>query len=123
MRPARIARAVVRWTLLVSGFLVALLYLNSAAYNAWASGVPPRTIPAWWLHRAAAHLCYAGVSLATGLAAFLAIRAGRLTRASLVVAALAAGLLATPYVRELWLVDACLDSGGRWNASAFACEK
>jgi hypothetical protein len=38
MQGARVARAVTRWTLLVSGFVVALLYLNSAVACAWVAG-------------------------------------------------------------------------------------
>jgi hypothetical protein len=123
MQGARVAHAVTRWMLLALALVGAASQLYGAASCAWAAGGSPTSIPAWWLHRAEAHLCYAGVSLTVGVAAFLALRAWRFTRASLLLAAVAVVLFATPHLREFWAVDICLDRGGRWNASAFACEK
>ncbi len=48
-----------RWRALLAGLALALIYLNSAAYRAWAGGGPPTTIREAWMHRAFAHLCYA----------------------------------------------------------------
>lgn len=36
--------------------------------------------------------------------------------------ALGLALLLWPQVRRFFLVDACLDSGGRWNSHQAACE-
>ncbi len=121
MRGGGIAHRVGRWAALAACILVAMLYLNSAAYSAWLSSGPRTDVPAWWLHRSFAHLCFAGVALALGVAVFLAFRALRVTRAS-IVPAVALLLLVMPRVRSFLLVDRCLDSGGRWDAATFSCK-
>lgn len=121
MQGARLGHAVAKWTLLLVGAFAAVLCW--VALCGWGTGGASTSMSLLRSHRTEAHLCYAGASLATGLAAFLAIRARRFTRALLAAALAAAALVATPYLRELWFADSCLDSGGRWNASAFACEK
>lgn len=122
MRGGGVARRIGSWAALVASILVAMLFLNSAAYGAWLSSGPPTDVPAWWLHRSFAHLCFAGAALALGVAVFLTVRAPRITRLSVVLATVALLLLVMPYVRSFLAVDRCLDSGGRWDAATSACE-
>jgi hypothetical protein len=97
--------------------------LNSAAYSAWVSSGPPTEVPAWWLHRAFAHLCFAGVALAVGAGAFLLLRVPSRIRAAVLLAAVAVVLLLLPSARVFLLEDACLDSGGVLDHATFACSR
>jgi hypothetical protein len=112
-----------RWAALLTGLALALVYLNSAAYSAWAGGGPPTSIREAWMHRAFAHLCYAVAAVLGGFTLFRVIRAPRLDRAALTLLALAVVFIAAPQVRRFLLVDRCLDSGGRWDAAAFRCQR
>jgi hypothetical protein len=123
MKPAGVAIRFVRWTILIGGVAIAAMYLNSAAYSAWAAGVPPHVAPDLWVQRAFAPLCYAGVSLALGLGVFLVVRARRVTWMAALFAAAALALLAAPRVRVFVLVDKCLDAGGVVNRSTLSCER
>ncbi len=113
-----------RWAALLAGGALALVYLNSAAYSAWAGGGPPTTIRDAWMHRAFAHLCYAVAAALGGILLFRVIRRPpRLDRAALVLAVLALVVIAAPHARRFLLVNRCLDSGGRWDAAAFRCQR
>ena len=114
----------VRWTALFAGVTLALVYLNSAAYSAWAGGGPPTSIREAWMHRAFSHLCYAGAAVVSGLTLFRVIRRPlRLDRAALALVVLTTVLLAAPDVRRFLLMGHCLDSGGHWDAAAFRCQR
>ncbi len=117
------AVSVVRWVALVAGVSVAVLYLNSALFSAWVSGGPPTPVPLAWRNSAFTHLCYSAAALLIAFAFFRGIRAvPRLDRIALVLLILGMGAVAAPHVREFFLVDRCLDAGGRWNAARFICE-
>lgn len=113
-----------RWAALLAGVALALVYLNSAAYSAWAGGGPPTTIRDAWLHRALVHLCYGVAAAFGGIILFRVIhRPPRLDRAALALVVLALVLIAAPHAKRFLLVDRCLDSGGRWDAAAFRCQR
>lgn len=115
---------VLRWAAFVAGVALALVYMNSAAYSAWAGGGPPTTVREALMHRAFAHLCYAIAAALGGLALFRLIRRSpRLDRAALALLVLALVLVAAPHTRHFLLVDRCLDSGGRWDPAAFRCQR
>src|SRR5579872_869252 len=59
----RSVSAFARWFLGGALVIVGVLYLNSAAYSAWAAGGPPTHYPHAWLHRAALHFGYAIAAL------------------------------------------------------------
>jgi hypothetical protein len=116
-------RAVARWSILLLGLGLALVYLNSAAFSGWASGGPPTEIPAAWKQRALAHLCYGLSALLLGFALFRALRPSRLADPGVWIAiALGVVFLAVPSVRQFIEIDQCLDAGGCWNRNAFKCE-
>jgi hypothetical protein len=123
MPAGEVARRIARWTALVACVVIAILYLNSAAYSAWAAGGPPTPAPGWWLHRAFAHACFAGVALALGAVAFLLLAAPRRTCTALLLTAVAVVLLVLPSARVFLLEDMCLDSGGVLDAATFACRR
>lgn len=117
-------RRLAAWVTLLVGIVVALLYLNGAAYSAWAASGPPSEVPQAWLHRAFTHLCFAVAALLVGSAAFRTIRGlPHVDRPSLWLALVAALALVSLRVRLFILVDDCLNLGGRWNQASFSCEK
>ena len=121
---SRVATAIARWAVLLAAVTLAVLYLNSAAYSAWAGGGPPTTIREAWMQRALADLCYALATTLGGLALFRTIRrTPRLDRVVVVLTVLALVLLAAPRARRFLLVDHCLDAGGRWDDAAFRCQR
>lgn len=76
------------------------------------------------MHRALAHLCYAVAATLGGVVLFRVIRRPpRLDRAALGLVVLALVFIAAPHARRFLLVDRCLDSGGRWDAAAFRCQR
>jgi hypothetical protein len=82
------------------------------------------TIRDAWMNRAFAHLCYAVAGVLGGVIVFRVInRPPRLDRAALALVVLALLFIAAPHVRRFVLVDRCLDSGGRWDAAAFRCQR
>jgi hypothetical protein len=115
---------VARWAALAGFGGAALLFLNSALFSGWVAGGPPTQYKEAWEHRALQQLCRA---VAFALFAGVAFRwlvpplRFRPLLAVLTVAALA--VLVVPSAREFMLVDACLDSGGRWATVAFVCER
>lgn len=116
-------RVLARWTILLLGIGLALVYLNSAAYSWWASWGPPTNVPDAWRHRAFAHLCFAMTAMCFAFALFRtlgpSLRADRVVRISLAVGA---AFWAGPSALEFIKVDRCLDDGGCWNRAAFRCE-
>jgi hypothetical protein len=115
---------VARWGALVVCLALAVLYLNSAAYSAWAGAGPPTTIRDAWMDRALAHLCYAAAAVLGGFTLFrVTRRPPRLDRSALALLVLSVVFIAAPHARRFLLVDRCLDSGGRWDAAAFRCRR
>lgn len=122
-RSSGVAMVVARWVALLAFIALALLYLNSAAYSAWAAGGPPTTIREAWMHRAFSHLSYAVGAVLGGVLFRTVRRPVRFDRVSAVLAALALLTVAAPHVRFFLLVDSCLDAGGLLDAATFRCEK
>jgi hypothetical protein len=113
-----------RWAALLACIALGLVYLNSAAYSVWAGTGPPTNIPDAWMHRALAHSCYAIAVVLCGFVLFRVIRRPpRHGGVALVLVVLALALFAAPHARRFLLVDRCLDSGGRWDAAAFRCQR
>jgi hypothetical protein len=117
-------RTIARWVILLCTIVLAALYLNSAAASAWVAIGPPNAFPDAWTHRAVTHLCTAGALLFAGVGAFRGIgsfpRVGFMT---IVLGLSALLLLAVPHVRKFLIIDSCLDSGGRWEATEFRCQR
>lgn len=88
-----------RWFLGGALVIVGVLYLNSAAYSAWAAGGPPTHYPHAWLRRAALHLGYAIAAFCAGAVVTLLLRRPttrvRRTLAALLIA-VAIACLAVP---------------------------
>jgi hypothetical protein len=123
MAKAFSTRGLARWTILVLGIGLALVYLNSAAYSWWASWGPPTSVPAAWQHRAQTHLCYAGTILLFAFALFRALRpSSRADRWVWISFVLGVVIATVPHVAEFLAGDVCIDRGGRWNSPAHRCE-
>ena|SRR3989442_10188942 len=78
--------AFARWCVGGALVIVGLLYLNSAAYSAWAAGGPPTHYPHAWLHRAALHFGYAIAAFCTAAVVLFLVR-GPTTRVRRIIAA------------------------------------
>lgn len=116
--------AFVRWGVVVVLAVLAVLYLNSAAYSVWAGSGPPTGHPHVWLYRAARHFGYAVAAF--GVAAIVAFFLGRpATRAKVILRIGLIGLvvagLAGPWAIHTVNVEACLHSGGHWDAAREQC--
>jgi hypothetical protein len=113
-----------RWAALLGGVALALVYLNSAAFSAWAGTGPPPTnaFREAWMHRAFAHLCYGGAAALGGASLFRVMqRPLRLDRVVLALTVLVVLLLAAPRIRLFVFVEPCLHSEGRWDDATFRC--
>jgi hypothetical protein len=119
-----LTRKFAAWAVLVGAVVIGLLYLNSAAYSAWAGGGPPTAFREAWMQRAFAHLSYAAGAIFLGVAAFRAIRRlPRLETVGLLLAVLALLAVGAPTFRRFVLASRCTDGGGRWDEPAFKCER
>lgn len=101
-----------------------LRYLHSTVFSLWAASGPPTEVPQAWLHRALVHF---GYSVALSAAAvfvfqFLKPRSKR-KRSHYVCFAIVVLAVGYPLVKEFFLSDACLDSGGRWSQRHFNCQR
>lgn len=117
-----VARAIFRWSLLLAGVALFLVYLNSAIYRAWLAGGPPTPNPEGWLFSAGNFLSWALAFLTAGIGMFLLV--GSLpskNRVAIVLLILSGFLGILPSVRQFLAVDACLDRGGKWSAAELRC--
>jgi hypothetical protein len=113
-----------RWGTLAIFGVLALLFLNSALYSAWAAGGPPAQFKAAWEHRALQQFCRAMAFVLFASTVFCSLTLPlRIRPLRLIVAVLGVALLLVPAAHEFMLVDACLDSGGRWGGATFVCER
>jgi len=118
----KIGRAIFRWSLLLAGIALCLIYLNSAVYRAWLAGGPPTPNPEGWLFSAGNYLSWALAFLSAGIGLFMLI--GRLPALSKVGVAflVLTGILAVlPSTREFLAKDSCLDAGGKWSTRELRC--
>lgn len=121
-----ILRQTARWVLLIACIAFGLLYLNGAAASWWMSWGPPNERPLYSLHAAIHKLGVSAALFCSGPMLFLGLKKGfSLARSRykyfwIVVMILALGY---PRLREWALIDACLDSGGAWDASHFECNR
>jgi hypothetical protein len=117
-------RNITRWVLLLSLIGIGLLYLNSTAYSLWAAGGPPTETSKAWLNRALVHFGFSVAFIFTGIMCFSGLQKGfnfkgsKLFRIWLITLVIVLGY---PQLREFYLVDSCLDSGGAWSKRHFEC--
>jgi Ni/Fe-hydrogenase subunit HybB-like protein len=117
-----VSRQLVRWLVLSTFIVLALLYLNSSIYSAWISGGPPNSYPLGWSRRAIGHFCFALAALCFGIGLFNGIRTfPRSTKGSAAFIVLGAILVISPYIGRFILMDKCLDRGGSWNRETIQC--
>lgn len=115
-------RKIARWSLLLTGIVLFLVYLNHAMARAWLAGGPPTPNPEGWLFSAGNFLSWSLASLSAGIGMFILV--GKLPSLSKVAIAflIVAGVLGVfPSVREFVATDRCLDSGGKWSALELRC--
>jgi hypothetical protein len=116
----------VRWLLLIVCVIFGMLYLNGAFASWWASWGPLTDYPSAWVQQAIKRLCVAIAFLFTGPMIFLLLKNGYKFKNSfykyvwLFVIILS---ITYPYIREFFLIDKCLDSGGAWNEEYFVCNR
>ncbi|WP_024300014.1 hypothetical protein [Methylomicrobium lacus] len=117
-----IVKITVRWSLLLAGIALFIVYLNSAFYRAWLAGGPPTPNPEGWLFSAGNFLSWALAFLSAGVGVFLLIGSlPSLSRAAVVLLILASILGIIPSIREYLASDSCLDAGGKWSALELRC--
>jgi len=117
-----IVKVTVRWSLLLAGIALFLVYLNSAVYRAWLAGGPPTPNPEGWLFSSGNYLSWSLAFLSAGIGMFILI--GRLPLLNRVAVAflILAGILGIfPSARVFVATDSCLDSGGKWSAQELRC--
>jgi len=117
---------IARWVSLIGLIGFALLYLNSTVFSLWAAGGPPTDVPKAWSHRALVQFGFSVALFATAITMFKVLKPGFLLKGRkilyvwLVIVAFAIGY---PLAKEFFLVDVCLDSGGKWSEYYFDCQK
>lgn len=117
-----IVKITVRWSLLLAGIALFIVYLNSAFYRVWLAGGPPTPNPEGWLFSAGNFLSWAIAFLSAGVGVFLLIGSlPSLSRAAVVLLILASILGVIPSIREYLASDSCLDAGGKWSALELRC--
>ncbi len=120
------AKNITRWIALLGLIGFGLLYLNSTVFSLWAAGGPPTEVPNAWLHRALVHFGISVALFATGVFLFKLLKPGfsskgkKIVYVWFVIMAIAIGY---PPTKEFILVDACLDSGGKWSEKHFDCQR
>lgn len=105
---------IARWFVLLVLCVVSLFFLNNAFFSGWVAGGPPGPHKLGWERRALASLLLSGASLFGAIGAFRAL--GRLPKIGILswlLLALAGSLALAPFVTREFLVDTCLDNGGR----------
>jgi hypothetical protein len=117
-----IVKVIVRWSLLLAGIALFLVYLNSAVYRAWLAGGPPTPNPECWLFSASNFLSWSLAFLSTGIGMFILVgKLPLLSRVAVVFLILASILGIFPSARVFVATDSCLDTGGKWSASELRC--
>ena len=120
------AKNITRWIALLGLIGFALLYLNSTAFSLWAAGGPPTEAPKAWLHRALVQFGFSVALFSTAIFIFKVLKPGfsfKGKRIHYVWAAIVAVALGYPPIKEFFLIDACLDSGGKWSEKHFDCQR
>ncbi len=116
-------KTVLRWSTLAIAVVAALtLQWLSLTQALTAADMPDHASIGY--HRS---VIYSSISFAVafaGLAIFLFLRSlPRVTAGTILCTFSCLLALAYPQLREFWLVDRCLDEGGRWNAATYECQK
>jgi len=125
MREKMKHRKLLRWTILILAVAGGLFLLNSAFFCAWVSGGPPNDYPKKWLHQSYIYFGYSGALIATGIMGFVGLKEQFNWKKSIVFylwIPFTIYCLAGPIIRKQTLIDKCLDSGGKWDESHFACK-
>ena len=118
------ALKLLRWCCLLVAIGVGLLFLNDAFFSAWVAGGPPGEHKLGWERRSQGSAAFAFASFFAGAFFFRSLaRLPRPGRVSWFLAAVTVLLVLAPFAAREVLVDKCLDSGGRWNASFIECER
>lgn len=123
MTPSRVILGIARWMVLLGLGLIGLRYLNDALFSAWGAGGPPGPHKLGWERRALACFLWSLAAFVAAVGTFRALgRLPRIGALAWLLLAVAAGLACFPFVAREVLVDACIDSGGRWVPLALECE-
>lgn len=114
-----------RWTILIAGIVVGLLFLNGAFSAWWVSWGPPTKYPEASEHAALKRLGYSLSVLATGFMIFIALKTNFDFKKSVIkylwlITVVVS--LSYPFVREARESSLCIDSTGTWNSEYFKCE-
>lgn len=100
-----------------------LLILNHSFYSFWIAGGPPNKYPDAWYQQGIISGWRAIALIVIGF--FCQFRWQKLKSSIFswfVFIVVILGFV-YPYAREQWLIDTCLDSGGKWSSEYFNCEK
>jgi hypothetical protein len=119
-------KKITRWIALIGFIGFGLLYLNSTVYSLWAAGGPPTEVPKAWEHRALVHFGFSVALFATAVFTFKVLKPGfsfKGTKIFYVWVTIIAVAIGYPPIKEVFLVDACLDSGGKWSEKHFDCQR
>lgn len=117
-----IVKSIVRWSLLLVGIALFLLYLKSAVYRAWLAGGPPTPNHEGWLFSAGNFLSWALAFLGAGIGLFVLVeKLPSISRVAVVLLIIAIIMGIFPSAREFVEADICLDAGGKWSASELRC--
>ena len=102
--------------------LAGLWMLNHAVFSFWVSGGPPNDYPEAWYHQGIRSFWSAVALITAGVyCQFTFIKIRKSWVAKLVMFFVFLGFM-YPFVRELILIDSCLDGGGIWLEQYFRCQ-
>ena len=115
----------IRIPILAMLIIAALVYFNSSIFSAWVSGGPPAEYPIAYAFRAYRHFFYGIGFIIFAITFFLISKpnASRIKLKLFIGISFALVIFAAPHTKKFFQIDACLDSGGKWNEKYHRCEK
>ena len=116
---------ILRISILAILIIVALVYFNSSLFSAWVSGGPPTDYPQAYAFRAYRHFFYGIGFIVIAITFFLVSKpkASQMKLKLFIGLTIALAIFSTPHIKKFFQVDACLESGGRWNEQYHRCDK
>ena len=115
-------RKIASWSLLLTGTVLFLIYLNHAMARAWLASGPPTPNPDGWLFSAGNFLSWSLASLIAGIGMFILIgKLPSLSKVAIAFLVVAFVLGVFPSARVFVATDRCLDAGGKCSALELRC--
>ncbi|KPV98312.1 hypothetical protein AN214_00073 [Pseudoalteromonas sp. P1-9] len=108
---------ILKWCIATSLIVVALIFVNTALFNYWNTGLADAREFSW-NERSQHNLMWAFSCI---LFAIVFIKNTQ-SKVKVWLAVAALSISITPFINEFFHSDTCLDSGGSWNYSKYVCD-